>query len=80
MTMKIYYNMNAILIAECITRKGVFIMGYSATYLIVSLIVAIVFGLITKSINNSRGREGGFWWGFFLNVIGIIVVACRPKE
>ena len=23
---------------------------------------------------------GGFWWGFFLGVIGIIIVAVRPDE
>ena len=49
-------------------------------YLIGYLIVAIIFGFVTKAINNSRGREGGFWWGFFLGVIGIIDVAVRPKE
>ena len=53
---------------------------YSVIYLITILVVQIVFGLITKKINNNRGREGGFWWGFFLGVIGIIVVAVRPKD
>ena len=24
--------------------------------------------------------EGGFWWGFFLWIIGIIVVAVRPND
>jgi len=24
--------------------------------------------------------EGGFWWGFLLGVLGIIVVAVRPKD
>ena len=52
----------------------------SVTYLVILLIVQVVFGIITKTINNNRGKEGGFRWGFFLGVIGIIVVAVRPKE
>ena len=39
-----------------------------------------VFGAVTKAINRNRGKDGGFWWGFFLGIIGIIIVAVRPKE
>ena len=49
-------------------------------YFITYMIVAVIFGFVTKAINNSRGREGGFWWGFFLGIIGIIIVAVRPKD
>lgn len=45
---------------------------------IISIIVCIVCGFISKSINESKGYEGGFWWGFLLTIIGIIVVAVRP--
>lgn len=48
--------------------------------LIAALVVMVIFGCISKKINNSRGRDGGFWWGFFLGVIGIVIVAVRPKE
>ena len=48
--------------------------------LIIIIVISVICGLISKSISNSRGREGGFWWGFLLWVIGIIVVAVRPKE
>ena len=54
--------------------------AYAAAYLIGWLIVACIFGAVTKAINSNRGKDGGFWWGFFLGVIGIIVVAVRPKE
>ena len=42
------------------------------------LIVAIICGFITKSMNENKGYDGGFAWGFFLSIIGIIVVAVRP--
>ena len=45
-----------------------------------SLIVCVIFGMITKYINNIKGYEGGFAWGFWLNLIGVIVVACKPDN
>lgn len=53
--------------------------GHFIIYLIVTLIEACIFGAITQGINEKKGYEGGFWWGFFLGVIGIIVVACRES-
>ena len=44
---------------------------------IVGLIVACICGAISKSINERKGYDGGFAWGFWLGVIGIIIVACR---
>ena len=52
--------------------------GYYIAYIVISLISGVIFGCITKSINEKKGRDGGFAWGFWLGVIGIIVVACRP--
>ena len=51
--------------------------GYIIIDLIVSLIGACFFGAVTQAINEKNGYEGGFWWGFFLGAIGIIVVALR---
>ncbi len=48
--------------------------------MIVSLIMAVIFGFITKSMNEDKGYEGGFAWGFWLGIIGIIVVACKPDN
>lgn len=44
------------------------------------LIECFICGLICSAVASSRGMEGGFWWGFFLNVIGIIIVAVRPND
>ena len=40
----------------------------------------IILGLVSRRVSKNRGRKGGFWWGFFLGVVGIIVEAVRPKE
>ena len=45
--------------------------------MIVALIVALVFGLVTMMMGKSKGRSGSFWWGFFLGIIGVIVVATQ---
>ncbi|MDE6798004.1 MAG: hypothetical protein K2J36_08360 [Ruminococcus sp.] len=44
------------------------------------LINAVIWGFITKTISRNKGYKGGFWWGFWLNIIGVIVVACRPNN
>lgn len=49
-------------------------------YLIVMLIYMSICGFVSKSITSKRGMAGGFWWGFLLGVIGIIVVSVRPKD
>jgi len=46
--------------------------------LVVIIIGLIICGFITQGINKSKGYEGGFAWGLFLGIIGIIVVAVRP--
>ena len=53
---------------------------YFLTYLITYLIICIIHGAITKAIARSRGMEGGFGWGFWLWIIGIIIVAVRPND
>lgn len=53
------------------------------TYLISGIIgigIGCVFGFITKTINEANGYYGGFAWGFWLGVIGIIIVACRQPN
>lgn len=54
--------------------------GTAIAYGIGVLIGCIIFGCITKYINENKGYQGGFAWGFFLTWIGIIVVACKPDN
>ena len=54
--------------------------SYAIGYIVGGLISAVIFGLITKYINESKGYKGGFAWGFWLSIIGIIVVACKPDN
>jgi hypothetical protein len=43
-------------------------------WFILCLVVACSCGYITQKITSDRGYYGGFAWGFFLGVIGIIIV------
>ncbi|MDE6678156.1 MAG: hypothetical protein K2K02_03850 [Ruminococcus sp.] len=44
------------------------------------IINASIWGLITRAISKSKGYKGGFAWGFWLGIIGLIVVACKPDN
>ena len=52
-------------------------------YIFISFLVNIgiscVLGAATKKINESKGYFGGFAWGFWLGVIGLLVVLCRSE-
>lgn len=45
---------------------------------VIYVIPGCIMGCITDSMNRKKGYNSGFSWGFFLGIIGIIVVACRP--
>lgn len=47
---------------------------------ILSIIIRSVLGFISQTINENKGYEGGFWWGFLLGTIGIIVVALKEEH
>lgn len=46
--------------------------------LLISFVIRCIFGAITNKMNQEKGYENGFWWGFFLGVLGIIIIAVRP--
>ena len=52
----------------------------SAGIIVGFVIEGIICGWICESIASNRNMEGGFWWGFFLSIIGIIIVAVRPND
>lgn len=55
-------------------------------YIMVTLCIGAYFGIcffwgfVTKTINKNKGYEGGFWWGFCLGIIGVIIVACKANK
>lgn len=39
-----------------------------------------IWGAITWKMNDYKGyASNGFWWGFFLGLVGVIVVACKSN-
>lgn len=49
-------------------------------YLFIYLIVSCLFGLATTRINENKGYYGGFWWGFFLGWLGVLIVLCKQDN
>lgn len=49
-------------------------------YWIAVIIRAVIWGMITKKVSEKKGYYGGFAWGFWLGLIGLIVVACKSKQ
>lgn len=47
--------------------------------LLAYLIQGMIFGSITRYVAESNGYDGGFCWGFFLGIIGLLVVGFRPN-
>lgn len=45
--------------------------------IIVYLIMNIICGCITKYLASTKGYDGGFAWGFWLGIIGVLVVGFR---
>lgn len=51
-------------------------------YIFGYLIVALFFGLIAGSLNENKGCSywTGFWCGFLLGIIGILIVAVQKDK
>ena len=46
---------------------------------ILYFVYIFVCGMVGMGIGRRKGREtSGFWWGFLLGILGIIVVAILP--
>lgn len=50
-------------------------------FLILYILFGFIFAIICMSVGENRdiGRTAGFWLGFFLGLIGLIIVLCSPK-
>lgn len=55
------------------------ITGWGWGWFALILAEDIIIGFITRAIMKSKNRDGGFWWGFFLAGIGIIVCATKRR-
>ena len=49
-------------------------------YLIPSVFFMVILGVITLVINMNKGYKGGFQWGLFLGILGVIIVAVRSSH
>lgn len=49
-------------------------------YIFVAIIQGLIWGFIAQIISENKGYEDGFFWVFFLGIIGLIVVACKPDN
>ena len=46
--------------------------------IIVSVLIGCLWGAATFTINQNKGYyENGFWWGFWLGWIGLVIVLCK---
>lgn len=54
------------------------IAGYFSMLALPFIALRCILGAISHRVMHNRNREGGFWWGFFLGILGIIVEALRP--
>lgn len=48
--------------------------------LIAYAIQGIIFGAICSYVASTKGYDGGFAWGFFLGIVGLLVVGFRPNR
>ena len=49
-------------------------------YIFVAIIQGLIWGFVAQVVSENKGYEDGFFWFFFLGIIGIIVVACKPDN
>lgn len=45
------------------------------------IILGLIWGALTNYMGNKKNIDNCFWWGFFLGLIGVIVVAAKtPRD
>jgi len=48
--------------------------------IILYLLHAVLFGYAARRVTEYRSQPDGFWWGFWLGGIGLLVVIFRSNE
>lgn len=55
--------------------------------LLVMLVIPVIligiccaWGFATRAIGKSKGKDNCFWWGFFLGLIGLVIVLCITSK
>lgn len=48
--------------------------------IILYLIHAVLFGFAARRVAEYRQQPDGFWWGFWLGALGLLLVVFRPDH
>lgn len=49
-------------------------------YYTVWFVFATLFGIITNHVAKTKGYENGFFWGYWLGIVGLLVVGLRGDK
>lgn len=71
------YNILLLTVYTNCQPEYVDIKKFIAVGLVLLLVYSVICGIISSYINQKKGYVGGFEWGFFLGIIGVIIVACK---
>ena len=47
---------------------------------VVTVAIWIGMGVLCEYLGGKKGRKNCFWWGFFLGLIGVVVVCCLSDQ
>ena len=53
---------------------------FSSAWLLLWSIYTLVFAIVSKKIGESKGLDYGFLVGWFLGIIGLIIICVLPNE
>lgn len=67
-------------ILDIITAICIVIGIVNSVWLLIWAILTLVFGCICKKIGLSKGIDYGFILGWFLGIIGLIIICVLPEE
>lgn len=56
------------------------ISEYLPPIIICAIVSGFIFGIATNVIGDKKGYDTCFLWGFFLGIIGLIIILLRPNK